>query len=108
MAHKRPEPPHAEPDTFTGNLVALPPESETDMGDRASIDRLLALTDEGWDIDEQVRTLQRASTDERASRIDLTPTGEPSIVSVMELLPAAPPSPKPTASKPPPLPSGRP
>jgi tetratricopeptide (TPR) repeat protein len=75
------------------------------MGDRQSIDRLLALTDEGWDIDEQVRTLQRASTDERASRIDLTPTGEPSIVSVVDLLPEAPASPKP--HKPPPLPSGR-
>ena len=96
MAHKRPD---AEPDTFTGNLVALPPESETDMGDRASIDRLLALTDEGWDIDEQMRTLQRASTDERASRIDLTPTGEPSIVSVMDLLPEKSPSPRATASE---------
>jgi tetratricopeptide (TPR) repeat protein len=102
MAHKRPDP---EPDTFTGKVL-LPAESETDLGDRASIDRLLALTDEGWDIDEQVRTLQHAAADDRISRIDLTPTGEPSIVSVVELLPS--PAPPKTHSRPPPLPGGRP
>ncbi len=67
--------------------------------DKSSIDNLLALTDEGWDIDEQVRTLQIASGDP-PSRMMKVPTSEMVLPSAQELAPA----PK-KSTIPPPLPA---
>lgn len=104
MAHNKPtDDPEGERETFTGKIIApIAPESDTDLGDRASIDRLLALTDDGWDIDEQVRTLQRAATHEPFAVQEAPKLSEPSIVSVVEIVhtPSKP-------SKPPPLPAAK-
>jgi hypothetical protein len=68
--------------------------------DKSSIDNLLALTDEGWDIDEQVRTLQIASGDPPSKLMQKIPTSEMFLPSAKELAPAAPKR----SSLPPPLP----
>ena len=81
--------------------------------DKNSIDNLLALTDEGWDIDEQVRTLQIASGEPPSKLMKAVPTSEMVLPSAQELAPAAPkkstiPPPLPPPGKksiPPPLPS---
>lgn len=98
-----------DPVTLPGKAIAPPePDSVTDVGERASIDRLLALTDDGWDVDEQVRTLQREARDERTSRPPPGPATKPPVAG--EQAPARPsrPPPLPAArkKKPPPLPRG--
>ena len=69
--------------------------------DQSSIDKLLALTEEGWDIDEQVKTLQIASGDPPSKSMRAMPTGEMMLPSAQELAPAAPRK----STIPPPLPS---
>ncbi len=69
--------------------------------DKNSIDKLLAMTDDGWDIDEQVRTLQVASGDPPSKMMKI-PTSEMMLPSAKELAPA----PK-KSSIPPPLPPPR-
>jgi Tfp pilus assembly protein PilF len=126
----RPAPPPLpiDPETLPGGPVAPPPpESAGDVVDRASIDRLLALTDDGWDIDEQVRSLQRAADGDRPSALlreaaahpptlsqpsamELAPTSRADAsgsISVEVEIPAAPQGPAPSpakATRPPPLP----
>jgi tetratricopeptide (TPR) repeat protein len=41
---------------------------DVDADDPASIDRLMAATDQGWDVDEQVLTLQKAAASQPTSR----------------------------------------
>ena len=43
-------------------------ELEADGDDHGSIDRLMAATDQGWDVDEQVLTLQKAAASQPATR----------------------------------------
>lgn len=50
----------SEPETLPGSLLEEA-EVEEDLDDLGSIDKLLAETDQGWDIDAQVLTLQQAA-----------------------------------------------
>jgi cellulose synthase operon protein C len=43
-------------------------EIDVDGDDHGSIDRLMAATDQGWDVDEQVLTLQKAAASQHATR----------------------------------------
>lgn len=105
-----------DPDTHHGGVIRPPESGELD--DKGSIDKLLALTDDGWDIDEQVRTLQIASGDPPGTALRKAPrTAAPDLVipSALELAPTqvpkskAPGAEKPSAKapsvKPPPLPA---
>src|SRR5262245_3628435 len=68
--------PKAQPDketTITGAVLLPEVEEEVeivedDESETGSIDKLLALTDQGWDIDEQVRTLKVAADEQAAPR----------------------------------------
>jgi len=105
MAHRRANPPRTEqveePET-SPRIPGAPPSGDLE-GDKASIDKLLALTDEGWDIDEQVRTLQRASNDPASVAMM---AARPATAGL--LLPTAgelAPAPKMSSRPPPPLPA---
>ncbi|HEY5240641.1 MAG TPA: hypothetical protein VIJ22_04210, partial [Polyangiaceae bacterium] len=50
----------SEPETLSGSVLDEA-ELEEDLDDVGSIDRLLAETDQGWDIDAQVQTLKAAA-----------------------------------------------
>lgn len=103
-----------EPETRPGGVLA-PPDSAESLDDRRSIDKLLALTDDGWDIDEQVRTLQIASADppgtikakpakqslSMPSAVELAPTHAP-LGTKDAKKPPLPPPPRAAVSKPPP------
>lgn len=89
------------------------PEAQDSTHDLASVDKLLALTDEGWEIDEQVKTLKQAALSrpigEQAAR---KPPGKVHLPTPFELAPtevgsapAIEPSPVPSSARPPPLPS---
>ena len=55
-------------------------EAEPDADDHGSIDRLMAATDDGWEVDEQVLTLQKAAASpaaKEASTIDPRPATGP-------------------------------
>ena len=104
MAHRRANPPHTEQvdeSETSPRIPGAPPSGELE-GDKASIDKLLALTDDGWDIDEQVRTLQRASNDPASAAVMLArpPTAGLLLPTAGELAPA----PKMSSRPPPPLP----
>ncbi len=96
------QPPPLPPSSGAAPAPLPPPSSATglDSEDKNSIDKLLALTDEGWDIDEQVKTLQRASNDP-ASVALRTATATTGLVlpTAGELAPA----PKMSSRPPPPL-----
>ena len=92
---------------------SVQPEARSLLEDeKTSLDKLLALTDEGWDIDEQVRTLQIASGEPPSKLMRAVPPAEMVLPSAQELAPAPPkkssvPPPLPGAKKsvPPPLPA---
>ena len=50
----------SEPETLSGSVLDEA-EIEEDLEDLGSIDRLLAETDQGWDIDAQMQTLKAAA-----------------------------------------------
>ncbi|HEX3343165.1 MAG TPA: hypothetical protein VHS09_01280, partial [Polyangiaceae bacterium] len=50
----------SEPETLSGSVLDEA-ELEEDLEDLGSIDRLLAETDQGWDIDAQMQTLKAAA-----------------------------------------------
>ena len=88
------------------------PDSSVEVDDRQSIDKLLALTDDGWDIEEQVRTLQIASGEPASTALrKVKRSSSPSIAlpSALELAPTQVPLTKAKvplkAPKPPPVPS---
>ncbi len=89
---------------------AVPPPTPPSSGsiggeDKNSIDKLLALTDDGWDIDEQVKTLQRASNDPASVSLrNAPPTAGLLLPTAGELAPA----PKMSSRPPPPLPGNSP
>ncbi len=76
MAHERGGPPlqpdaqHEEPATSPGARLIEPDATEL-VRDVSSIDHLLALTDDGWDLDSQVKTLKQAAL--RPPRIPAPP-----------------------------------
>lgn len=72
------------------------------LAEANSIDKLLALTDEGWDIDEQVRTLQIASGDPPSMAMRGVPAAEMVLPSAQDLAP----TPR-RSSIPPPLPRNK-
>src|SRR5579871_5502452 len=57
----------SEPETLPGSMLEEA-EVEEDLDDLGSIDKLLAETDQGWDIEAQVLTLQQAAAAKEPSR----------------------------------------
>ena len=105
MAHERP-----------GRQIKAPPEaaeippSPDSTQDLGSIDKLLALTDEGWELDEQVKTLKQAALSRPIEAPPRKAGSKVHIPTPFELAPtqhgsaALEPSPVPPSVRPPPLP----
>jgi tetratricopeptide (TPR) repeat protein len=55
-------------DTLSGSEIEITADLEESQAGPRSIDNLLALTDDGWDIDKQVKTLQTAAGGQPALR----------------------------------------
>ncbi len=64
-----------DPVTVPGKAL-LPPAGES-VNDLSSIDKLLAMTDEPWDIGEQVRSLQIAADEQPRTHADGSPASMP-------------------------------
>ena len=123
MAHERADRPRVADDQVSPipGEVGAPPESAESSRDLSSVDKLLALTEDGWDIDEQLKTLKQAAftkpMSENAGRLarpglhlptpfELSPTLVPNgagatALAAMQVHESGPP---PSGSKPPPLP----
>jgi tetratricopeptide (TPR) repeat protein len=78
----------------------VPSSGNLDDLDKNSIDKLLALTDDGWDIDEQVKTLQRASNDPASVALRAAP---PTTGLVLPTAGELAPAPRMSSRPPPPL-----
>ncbi|MEO6574891.1 MAG: hypothetical protein ABIP89_13690, partial [Polyangiaceae bacterium] len=65
----------SDPVTVPGKAL-LPPPGES-VNDVSSIDKLLAMTDEPWDLDEQVRSLQISANEQPRTHADGTPASIP-------------------------------
>ena len=52
-------------------------DAEADAADHGSIDRLMAATDDGWEVDEQVLTLQKAAASPAAKEVSKTDSRPP-------------------------------
>ncbi|HLK37237.1 MAG TPA: hypothetical protein VKU41_10835, partial [Polyangiaceae bacterium] len=68
-AHTGPK--DGEPETLPGEANPIDPSDlEEDIDEHGSIDKLIAETDQGWDIDEQVLTLQQAAAAKSSSETE--------------------------------------
>ena len=76
MAHERAEPEakgasERESTTDPGEVIDISTDEGDEIAGPESIDNLLALTNEGWDIDQQVKKLQTAAGQQPAFRTDI-------------------------------------
>ncbi len=96
-----------EPETLSGGIVDET-EVHEDFDDLSSIDELLAVTDRGWDLEDQVRTLKQAAATRplsnpsvSASTLSAVPSRSVALPTPIELRPPR------SSASPPPLPARR-